>query len=86
MRVIRLNELGRPGKRQSVQGNGIRAALGSTVINCKGSKTEEVGDGAAAAVRKYHVVTFNVESMYCLHVDAYRSHHNSLWPPTPTCL
>ena len=60
MGAIRLNEVGRPGKRQSVQGNGIRAASDSTVRNCKGSKTEEVGDGVAAAVRKYHVVTLSL--------------------------
>ena len=60
MGVIRLNELRRPGKRQSVQGNGIRAAFDSTVRNCKGFKTEEVGDGVAAAVRKYHVVMLSL--------------------------
>ena len=60
MGVIRLSELRQTGKRQSVQGNGIRAALDSTVRNCKGSKTEEVGDGVAAAVRKYHVVMLSL--------------------------
>ena len=50
MGVIRLNELRRPGKRQSVQGNGIRAALDSTVRNCS----------VAAAVRKYHVVMLSL--------------------------
>ena len=67
MGAIRLNELGRPGRRQSVQGNGIRAALYATVRNCKEYKTEDsVGDGVAPAVRKYHVVMLSLLCIVCM--------------------
>ena len=63
MGAIRLNEVGRPGKRQSVQGNGIRAALDSTVRNCKGSKTEEDRGGRWRCCGLAQVSRGNVESI-----------------------